>query len=67
MKTAKKVFYDFKANRSIYDQFNKTYNGKVTKNSQRDLIRGERRLKKVNRYDPDITEESPIENLSPPK
>ena len=67
MKSTKKVLYEFKKNRSIYDQFNKTYNGKVTKNSQRDEIRSERRLKKINRYDPDVTEEPPIENFNPSK
>jgi hypothetical protein len=67
MNSAKKVLYEFKKNRSIYDQFNKTYNGKIKKNSQRDKIRGERRLKKINRYDPDVTEEPHIENLTPSK
>lgn len=62
--TTKKILYQFKENRSIYDQFNKVYNGKIKENSKRDEIRNERRLKKINRYDPDVTKEKPIENLN---
>ena len=61
----KKLKRWFKDDKLFFD--NKTYNGKVTKNSQRDEIRSERRLKKINRYDPDVTEEPPIENFNPSK
>jgi len=68
MKTTKKALYEFKPARSIYDQFNKVYNGKVTKTEgKRDEMRNERRLKKINRYDPEVTGETPIENFNPTK
>lgn len=67
MKTTKKVLYEYKPTRSIYDQFNKVYNGKIKETNRRDEIRNERRLKKINRFDPDITGETPIENFNPNK
>ena len=63
MQSAKNVLYEFKPNRSIYDQFNKVYNKKKRDTDQRDVIRNERRLNKINKYDPDVTEETPIENF----
>ncbi len=67
MNPMRKYVLKYSKPRSIYDPFNTTYRKRWNPSTQKEDMRMEKRLKKINRYDDDETGEPPIEQLSQTK
>lgn len=67
MNPTKKVLVNYKKTRGIYEPINMVFNNKWNKTNIKDELRLQRRMKKLNVYDDDETNEPAIAQLTPPK
>lgn len=64
MNPVKKILVNFKKTRSVYDPHNISTKRKYNPSTAKEQMRLERRMKKINRYDDEVTHEPPIDALT---
>lgn len=62
-----KTILNFHKPRGVYDVVNRIYVKRKEVSQKKEILRMNRRMNQINRYDPEETKEAPIESITNPK